>query len=205
MNETNPLPPEEEVREYRIYAPAPQGQASVWILSIHPHHLELSQEQGQACFQLNREDVTHLTHSIVSFAKPPKTVFRLDPEVVGVLAQWLGPAQLLNLKLRPHNNVYIIFGAIWAAPSLIQGHFFDSNFILGMILFVSGLLGRLAPNRYLLLGGVLFWGFLLLLTLNDLIHGASHWSWLFAALQFVFLVFSFKSFQLVGRAVQKTS
>lgn len=61
MEDFNPSPPSDQIRQHKLYQAVAGGEPIEWTLALHPDHLELSSSLDASRFQLTRGEITNLS------------------------------------------------------------------------------------------------------------------------------------------------
>lgn len=137
-----------------------------WNLTLYPAHLALAESPGERPYVILREEVMKSAMLIegmrvFTLSKPRTATFKLTPEGVASLAEWIGKPALAAFYLRRRYGWVLPVAAIWIIGSLpmpaspaggLEAKPFDLlGCGLGLTLVVSWALARWRPHPALFL------------------------------------------------------
>ncbi len=137
-----------------------------WTLTVHSSHLALADAPGAQPYVILREQFVKPVVFMESFRslvveKPRKIIFKLTPEGVKALADWLGKPFLAAFYLKRRYSWVLPWAMLWVGGSLITlipaprsgvpSHFDVTFFLLGLSLLVAGGFAKWRPHPILFL------------------------------------------------------
>ena len=159
-----------------------------WTLTLHPPHLALADAPGSQPYVILREEMMKsatLIEGMRVFAltKPRKATFKLAPEGVTALAEWIGQPVLAAYYLRRRYGWVLPVAIIWVIGSLPLGGdtasgvaavpFDPVGLGLGLTLIVSWAFAKWRPHPLLFLIDSLWFLCLAGYLVKDVIGGRS--------------------------------
>ncbi len=181
-----------------------------WTLTLHPAHLALADAPGAQPYVLLREQLMKSvvlmegTRALV-VQQPRKVMFKLTPDGVRALAEWIGRPFLASFYLRRRYTWVSLWAFLWVVGSLatllpaprvgITPQFDLTFFLLGVALLVAAGFAKWRPHPVLfLVDGIWFACVAVHMTTNILLHGRSKGWFVLAALMAWMAVTGFKHF-----------
>ncbi len=140
--------------------------SSQWTLTLHQTHLALAELSDPQPYIILREEMMKsatLMEGMRAFAiqKPKKMTFKLAPEAVETLAEWIGKPLLAGIYLKRRYSWILPIAVLWVIGSLpIRGNpnvgtdavpFDPIALILGLTLVVSWAFAKWRPHPALFL------------------------------------------------------
>lgn len=137
-----------------------------WTLTLHPHHLALAEAPDPQPYIIVREEVMKsatLMESMRAFIlqKPKKITFKLAPDAVETLAEWIGRPVLAGIYLKRRYSWILPIAVIWVIGAMpIKGNpntgadaipFDPVGLIMGLTLIVSWAVAKWRPHPVLFL------------------------------------------------------
>ncbi len=185
-------------------------QTGQWTLTLHPAHLALADAPGAQPYVLLREQLMKSvvlmegTRALV-VQQPHKVMFKLTPDGVRALAEWIGRPFLASFYLKRRYTWVSLWAFLWVVGSLatllpaprfgITPQFDLTIFLLGVALLVAAGFAKWRPHPILfLVDGIWFACVAVHLAVNVLTHNRSR-AWLvFAAVMIWMAVTGVKHF-----------
>jgi hypothetical protein len=178
------------------------GPAKIWPLKLGRERLYLASPDSRPSLQFDREDF--IEHCEIQLGGVYKTLacragkrlfFRLTPEVVRALREWIDPVLALHLakSLSRRFRFSIPFGIVVALLAVqLDAGLAIGQLLLGIGLVALGVLGKARPHRSLYLGNALIW---LLFCLNYAFQSGGMWGVMFPILGVIFATGSLRAYQ----------
>ena len=94
-----------------------------WMLTLHPKHLALSDPSGVQPYTLTHEEMMRSAMVIegmraLALSKPVKMTFKLAPETLSALVEWIGKPALARFYLRRRYAWVLPVATLWILGSM---------------------------------------------------------------------------------------
>lgn len=178
--------------------PVDQKVGGQWTLTLHPAHLALADAPGAQPYVILRDQLMKSVTLMegmraLGVERPSKLIFRLTPEGVKVLADWIGKPFLASFYLKRRYTWITFCAIIWLFGSLAPFLAPDPNsparsidvvgLIFGLSLLVASAFARWRPHPVLFLADAVWFACLAVnQTMNILSQGRSNFWFLLVAL-----------------------
>jgi hypothetical protein len=138
-----------------------------WSLTVHPSHLALADTPGAQPYVILRKEFKKPGFfmegmRVLSVDVPRKIIFKLTPEGVAAVADWIGKPFLAALYLKRRYAWVLPWAILWVIGSVltllpvppgskVTPHFDWISFLLGSVLLVACLFAKWRPHPILFL------------------------------------------------------